>query len=722
MRPRLRLGLCLTLLGYCGWASAQAGPISGSASNNGNAPQGPIAAKLGESVIPLYGPWKFKIGDSPLDPVTRAPLWAEPDFDDSSWENVDLTPKEGAVHFISGQTGYVPGWAARGYAGYSGYAWYRLRVLVQIPSTETLALAGPPDVDDAYELFANGTRVGGFGDFHGPAPVAYYNVPMMFELPRSGADKTPYTTRLLAFRVWMNPSDVDLDPEAGGLHDAPLLGTAAAVTAGYQLRWVELVRAYTAWVIEALLFALLAVLSFSLILFDRSDRVYLWMGALFLLEAAYYAQGAFSSWTQHLSIVQDHILAYGLEAPLLNAGWLIVWWLWFGRPKPHWLPRAASVLVVIDSAAEMVGYDLFFPVVSHPAAVVANWMSRVDGLLWLVGSAWIVAQGVRRQGREGWLVIPALVLWGVGYFSTALWFLNVQLIWHPLGVSISLAQSADLTLAGVLAVLLLRRMLLSVRRQRLMALDVKQAQEVQQVILPESHTVTSGLNIESEYRPAREVGGDFFQIIPHPSDGTLLIVAGDVTGKGLKAGMLVALLVGAIRSTAELNPDPLSVLDALNRRLRGRGEAHATCLALRIDSHGLVTLANAGHVTPYLNAEPVAMEGALPLGMIDQPEFSVMRFPLQPGDRLVLLSDGIVEATDAEGRLFGFERTNQLLRSARSAAEIADAAQAFGQEDDISIVTVTYTASAEPSVLPKTAISEDAASILTSRAAQTGGW
>ena len=87
-----------------------------------------------------------------------------------------------------------------------------------------------------------------------------------------------------------------------------------------------------------------------------------------------------------------------------------------------------------------------------------------------------------------------------------------------------------------------------------MALDVKQAQEVQQVILPEARThACRGCLIESEYRPAREVGGDFFQIIPHKTDGSLLIVAGDVTGKGLKAGMLVALLVGAIRSTAELN-------------------------------------------------------------------------------------------------------------------------------------------------------------------------
>ena len=68
-----------------------------------------------------------------------------------------------------------------------------------------------------------------------------------------------------------------------------------------------------------------------------------------------------------------------------------------------------------------------------------------------------------------------------------------------------------------------------------MALDVKQAQEVRQDILPEEHTSLPGFEIESEYRPALEVGGDFFQVIPNPVDGSLLIVAGDVAGKGLKA-------------------------------------------------------------------------------------------------------------------------------------------------------------------------------------------
>ena len=96
---------------------------------------------------------------------------------------------------------------------------------------------------------------------------------------------------------------------------------------------------------------------------------------------------------------------------------------------------------------------------------------------------------------------------------------------------------------------------------------------MQRVILPEAIPSVPGLTIENEYLPAREVGGDFFQILPNAADGSLLIVAGDVAGKGLQAGMLVALLVGAIRSTCEMNADPLFVLRALNRRLLGRGGA-----------------------------------------------------------------------------------------------------------------------------------------------------
>ena len=107
--------------------------------------------------------------------------------------------------------------------------------------------------------------------------------------------------------------------------------------------------------------------------------------------------------------------------------------------------------------------------------------------------------------------------------------------------------------------------------------ELAAAREVQQVILPEQVEFIPGFSIESIDQPAQEVGGDFFQIIPDKRDASLLIVAGDVAGKGLQAGMLVALMVGTIRTAADSGADPESVLTALNKRMLGRGHSQATC-------------------------------------------------------------------------------------------------------------------------------------------------
>jgi hypothetical protein len=374
----------------------------------------------------------------------------------------------------------------------------------------------------------------------------------------------------------------------------------------------------------------------------------------------------------------------------------MVFWVWFGLQRPRWLPRLTAGLTLLLMVSIVLGDEIFFGLVPHAVAVPFVTVSLVLRLLFLALLLWVVVEGIRRQGVEGWLVLPLVVLRGISAFTAQLSLLHIRMIWFPFGVQVSLGTFASLLVAVVIALLLLRRLLRSLRRQRLIALDVKHAQEVQQVILPEARMLLPGLTIESEYRPAREVGGDFFQIIPHKTDGSLLIVAGDVTGKGLQAGMLVALLVGAIRMAAELNSEPLFLLQALNRRLIGRSDAQATCLALRIEADGAVTLANAGHMAPYLNGEAIAMEGALPLGMIEGAESSVMHFQLKPGDKLMLMSDGVAEATDANRKLFGFERVNELLRTAKTIAEIANAAQAFGQEDDISVISVTRTVVREP--------------------------
>jgi hypothetical protein len=103
---------------------------------------------LGRAKVPLYGPWKFQVGDSPLDPVTGKPVWSEPGFDDSQWETVDLRHKPGTPPSVFGSPNSVPGWTERGHPGYAGYAWYRIRVRVIEPPGTRVALVGPADVEE----------------------------------------------------------------------------------------------------------------------------------------------------------------------------------------------------------------------------------------------------------------------------------------------------------------------------------------------------------------------------------------------------------------------------------------------------------------------------------------------------------------------------------------------------------------------------------------------
>lgn len=656
---------------------------------------------LGQSVVPLYGPWRFSVGDSPIDPVTKQPLWAEPGFDDSHWETVNLKPKDGSYDPTFGTSGFVPGWTSLGHPGYSGFAWYRLKVAVA--GTGKLALAGPANVDDGFQVFADGQLIGSFGEFTRAHPLVYNTKPTFFSLPSvadtaGAADSVVKPgataqgtgeTRTIALRVWMEPSDLFLGQDTGGLHGPPMLGEAGAIAAGYQLNRLALVRSQAVNLILSLLFLLLAILAFSLSLFDRSDKVYYWIAGAYLAAMARAIVVSVMNLGEAISTVPGNLLLDGLIGPLVLALWVMVWWVWFKLERPRWLPAAVVVLTILYSVGDILGEEIFFGLVPHAVAPWFHLLSAGVRLGFLGLLVLIVVLGVRQQGREGWIALPAVVLLGVSQFELELVALHVRIAFFPFEVAVSLGTIASFLLMIALFVLLLRRGLLSVKLQREQALDIQQAVEVQQVILPEALAAYGSLTIETIYRAARQVGGDFFQMIPNEADGSLLVVVGDVTGKGLQAGMLVALLVGAIRTAAEVRLDPLFVLEALNRRLIGRKSAQATCLAFSVAADGAVTLANAGHIPPYLNGKRVAMEGALPLGMIAGAEFSVMKFQMQPQDKLLVISDGILEATNKEGDLFGFERLETMLAGGAGVNALADAAEAFGQEDDISLVAVT---------------------------------
>jgi serine phosphatase RsbU (regulator of sigma subunit) len=166
-----------------------------------------------------------------------------------------------------------------------------------------------------------------------------------------------------------------------------------------------------------------------------------------------------------------------------------------------------------------------------------------------------------------------------------------------------------------------------------------------------------------------------------------MAVIGDVSGKGVPAAMTVSLLVGTVRTLSHYTQSPGEILAAMNRRMLGRSQAgFTTCLVLRIREDGSVTMANAGHIAPYLDGHEVPSESGLPLGLSDGAAYTETNFALPAAEQLTLVTDGVVEARGRSGELFGFDRTKAISR--QYAEKIARTAQAFGQDDDITVLTV----------------------------------
>jgi hypothetical protein len=257
--------------------------------------------------------------------------------------------------------------------------------------------------------------------------------------------------------------------------------------------------------------------------------------------------------------------------------------------------------------------------------------------------------------------------------------------------TLSITIATVLAYVGFLAVFIseFRRHVRVTAEKTVLESEMAAARAVQQVIVPEHAECFLGFCVDTAYIPAKQVGGDFFQILPD-GEGGMLAVIGDVAGKGLPAAMLVSMLVGSIRTAAESSHDPARILSILHDRLAGRGEGgFSTAIAARIERDGRVTLANAGHLPPYLDGREMEFAGSLPLGFAGGGQYQATTFTMTPGERLVFCTDGVVEAQDHEGKLFGFDRTRQI--STKTAVEIAEAAVAFGQSDDITVVAIEKT-------------------------------
>lgn len=204
------------------------------------------------------------------------------------------------------------------------------------------------------------------------------------------------------------------------------------------------------------------------------------------------------------------------------------------------------------------------------------------------------------------------------------------------------------------------------RQERRLERDMSLARELQVRLLPQARPKLKNLDVAAKFVPARAIGGDLYDFVPY-SLSRLGIVIGDVSGKGAPAAIYAALVSGILRSHAPIEPRPAEMLTAVNSSLAERRiEAQFVSLiyALWDDEQRTLSMANSGLPRPiYLHdgkSEIIEATG-LPLGLFDEAEYDEFSFRMKPGDMFVFFSDGILDASDKAGRLFGRGRVERIV-------------------------------------------------------------
>jgi phosphoserine phosphatase RsbU/P len=648
-RPRTMLFLFLLLIPGCASAIAQSAPASPAA------------------------PARYRFGDNP----NLSKGWANPNFDDSDWPvaQQDRWPEP---PFYS-----------------SGFVWVRIPVLVRSDTAEplTLRVVSLSRTWMAEEVFVNGVRVGNFGRLPPDSFVPGLPLDRVFDLP-SGLTH-PGAVAHVALRIWYPPfarmtsgheayESAGAEPASAGPTAIEAMkgrpgGFEAVSLAFDQSRTLHAEEAATREqaqlrnVLPITLNCLILLIGIAILLLARSSRsfdLYLY-GAM--LATFPWITLFFEVVDSRIATLSEPQSAWFQVISQLPAMIVTIEFIWrINGFRDVWFKRLTYASMLLFNVSVLVAFTPVNPSASVALALVSYRVSlQTFNLLTILAN--LLVFFVKRRRR---LVAFAMVL--VPAASLTEGFRNT-------------AQSADLfDLAFFLAGFFLTAILAHQAWKEWRARDALQAEfeaarELQQRMITPAMDVP-GFRIESAYKPARHVGGDFFYIRPE-DDGDILIVIGDVSGKGLRAAMTVNSVIGALRTMPAL---PLArILEALNRGLIGQMQGgFVTCCAARIARDGRAAFANAGHLPPYHGGVEIPLAAGLPLGIDPSVQYEESEFALPPDGSLTFISDGIVEAQNAQGELFGFDRTRSI--STQSAEAIAQAAQAHGQQDDITVLTLHF--------------------------------
>jgi hypothetical protein len=658
------LNLCWLAFACIMGLGAFAQPVEGQATAASPAVVAAPASYQGS--IKLDEQWKFQAGDDPK--------WADPAFDDSNW-----TPVAISQPLVS-----------QGIDAYSGYGWYRLHLRPQdlkqlgdLTAHAPLSLFVETNSVGQAAVYVNGVEAGwttGMTD----RQVEYQSPPI--EVPL--AHVNPDGPIVVAIRSWAGPGAII----RRGLVDAVELGSRDAIAdrlaSARARQWDE--RAISA-IVVMFLFLCVAGLGAALYIAQREHSEYLWLALLCVSVAlGGGADALYGLGIMPLGVYRIFTMFTGRIFMAVTLEFV----LHFTGSKWRRLTRVIQVSVLVLPVLSLVRLNMINEALSVAAEVVFCALVCV-----MLFQSWR-----RGRGEAGVMLLPFFLAGTADSADTVLDYLASnhwlpsQFASHrfhvgPVGFGTS-TVAYTVFLGSLVAVILYRFIRVSQDEERANA-EISAARSVQALLIPTQLPKNRNFVLESAYLPVNGVGGDFFQVLPLKDD-SLLIVVGDVSGKGLHAAMNSSTLVGALRN--ELSHDPATVLEHLNRVLLGAVSApgavpeldaapcFATCLCARIYPDATVTIANAGHLSPYREGREMELPPGLPLGVIAESSYEQTTFQLDHHDRLVFVSDGVVEATNAEGELFGFERTQQVSRE--SARYIAQTAKHFGQTDDITVVSL----------------------------------
>lgn len=589
--------------------------------------------------------------------------WANPSFDDSQWK---LVAADKTL-------------ADYGLRNYHGMLWYRVKIqLAPNHGAVGLRLA---DTYTSYQVFANGREVAEYGTMP-PHGARYNSAPQTFSL--QVAPET--TTVVLAIRVWANT----ITATPGLSANALLIGDAAAIQKEQKLIQAQNVYDYSPLAIDGAVTFLFGVLLLMLYLAQRDHLEYLWLGAsnvvgafaggLGLIQGA----GFLPVWWQYRVGIPLQVIAGVLQIEFLFS---------FVGVKPNRWVRGFQAFILLFGFSFIVTYGYMNPAVNaFTQGIVAILIGSLGLLFILLLLVWFI-----RGNREaGLLLIPTAITYAASFIdvvSSLAFFLHLKKdltsvlpLIHFGPVPVAVGTLIDLPYFMVILLIIGLRFVRVSRERERSAAELEAAKGVQSLMIPNTNIETPGYSVQSAYLPAREVGGDFFYLSP-TANGGLLVVIGDVVGKGLQAAMTVSMIVGALRRGRTNHP--VQVLEELNQVLLDQGHSSlTTCVCAHFSPNQTITIANAGHPSPYRNDEELPIAGGLPLGVTADVEYVDQSFALDSADRLLFVSDGVIEARNANGELYGFDRFLAGLSTVHSPNEIAQIAQDFGQEDDITVVAV----------------------------------